>query len=73
MHENFCAQLMTALHRSGSAWRALEAYQRLRGSLVEELGIEPSSRLRRLHQSILAADPALDLEVHRQVPSSAAG
>ncbi|MFE7128042.1 BTAD domain-containing putative transcriptional regulator [Streptomyces sp. NPDC057617] len=62
MHENFCAQLMTALHRSGSAWRALEAYQRLRTTLIGELGLEPSPRLRRLHHRILTADPELDLE-----------
>ncbi|MEV8594622.1 AfsR/SARP family transcriptional regulator [Streptomyces sp. NPDC052012] len=61
MHENFCAQLMTALHRSGSAWRALEAYQRLRTTLIEELGLEPSPRLQRLHQGVLNADPDLDL------------
>ncbi|WP_156724683.1 AfsR/SARP family transcriptional regulator [Streptomyces apocyni] len=61
MHENFCAQLMTALHRSGSAWRALEAFQRLRGSLVDELGLEPSPRLQQLHQAVLSADPGLDL------------
>ncbi|MFE5210990.1 BTAD domain-containing putative transcriptional regulator [Streptomyces sp. NPDC056600] len=63
MHENFCAQLMTALHRAGGAWRALEAYQRLRGALVDELGLEPSARLKRLHQAVLSADPALDLPV----------
>ncbi|MEV6264945.1 AfsR/SARP family transcriptional regulator [Streptomyces sp. NPDC051784] len=63
MHENFCAQLMTALHRSGGAWRALEAYQRLRVTLVAELGLEPSARLQRLHQAVLSADPALDLPV----------
>ncbi|MEU1215020.1 AfsR/SARP family transcriptional regulator [Streptomyces sp. NPDC005790] len=63
MHENFCAQLMTALHRSGGAWRALEAYQRLRLTLVDELGLEPSARLQRLHQAVLSADPALDLPV----------
>ncbi|MFE9908424.1 AfsR/SARP family transcriptional regulator [Streptomyces clavifer] len=63
MHENFCAQLMTALHRAGGAWRALEAYQRLRGTLVDELGLEPSARLQRLHQAVLSADPALDLQV----------
>ncbi|MFH9263235.1 MULTISPECIES: AfsR/SARP family transcriptional regulator [unclassified Streptomyces] len=63
MHENFCAQLMIALHRSGAAWRALEAYQKLRDTLVEELGLEPSPRLRRLHQSVLSADPALDAGV----------
>ncbi|MFE3519539.1 BTAD domain-containing putative transcriptional regulator [Streptomyces sp. NPDC059166] len=63
MHENFCAQLMTALHRSGGASRALEAYQRLRMTLVDELGLEPSARLQRLHQAVLSADPALDLPV----------
>ncbi|MEU7061135.1 AfsR/SARP family transcriptional regulator [Streptomyces sp. NPDC046197] len=63
MHENFCAQLMTALHRAGAAWRALDAYQRLRETLIEELGLEPSPRLQRLHQAVLSADPALELSV----------
>ncbi|MER0443336.1 AfsR/SARP family transcriptional regulator [Streptomyces sp. Edi4] len=63
MHENFCAQLMTALHRSNNAWRALEAYQRLRTALVDELGMEPSPRLQRLQQSVLNADPTLDFQV----------
>ncbi|MFD5232822.1 BTAD domain-containing putative transcriptional regulator [Streptomyces qaidamensis] len=63
MHENFCAQLMIALHRSGAAWRALEAYQLLRNTLVKELGLEPSPRLRRLHQAVLTADPELDAGV----------
>ncbi|MFI5807643.1 BTAD domain-containing putative transcriptional regulator [Streptomyces sp. NPDC051561] len=62
MHESFCSQLMTALHRSGSAWRALEEYQRLRDTLVDELGLEPSARIQRLHQAILNADPNLDLD-----------
>ncbi|GAB3967394.1 AfsR/SARP family transcriptional regulator [Streptomyces sparsus] len=61
MHENFCAQLMVAMHRSGAAWRALEAYQRLRGTLVDELGLEPSPRLQQLHHAVLSSDPALDL------------
>ncbi|WP_354643029.1 AfsR/SARP family transcriptional regulator [Kitasatospora camelliae] len=61
MHETFCAQLMLATHRSGGAWRALEAYQRLRGTLVDELGLEPSPRLQRLHRAVLCGDPALDL------------
>nr|AKT74263.1 TxnRg2 [Streptomyces bottropensis] len=63
MHENFCALLMLAAYRSGNAWRALQAFQQLRATLVEELGLEPSPRLQRLHQSVLAGDPALDLEV----------
>ncbi|MBO1413062.1 AfsR/SARP family transcriptional regulator [Streptomyces sp. FH025] len=61
MHENLCAQLMTALYRAGHTGRALESFQRLRHVLVSELGVEPSARLRRLQQAILAGDPALDL------------
>ncbi|KAF4407926.1 MULTISPECIES: AfsR/SARP family transcriptional regulator [Streptomyces] len=61
MHENFCAQLMLAMHRAGGAWRALEAYQRLRGTLVEELGMEPSPKLQKLHHAVLSGDPNLDL------------
>lgn len=56
MHEGFCAQLMLALHRSDGSWRALEAYQRLRGALVRELGLEPSSALQHLHQAVLSGD-----------------
>ncbi|MBZ4016063.1 AfsR/SARP family transcriptional regulator [Streptomyces purpurogeneiscleroticus] len=60
LHENFCAQLMTALHRAGNSWRALEAYQRLRHSLARELGVEPSVRAQRVRQSLLAGeDPAV--------------
>ncbi|MEU2981132.1 AfsR/SARP family transcriptional regulator [Streptomyces hirsutus] len=57
LHEGFCGQLMRALHRTGGSWRALEAYQRLRGSLVRELGLEPSGPLRELHQAVLSGDP----------------
>ncbi|MGW6913946.1 AfsR/SARP family transcriptional regulator [Kitasatospora sp. NPDC054939] len=60
MNENLCAQLMTALYRSGHTARALESFQRLRRVLISELGLEPAPRLRRLHQAILAGDPALD-------------
>jgi DNA-binding SARP family transcriptional activator len=62
MHERFCAQLMLALHRSGGSWRALEAYQRLRGALTTELGLEPSVSLRRLHHAVLSGDTVLDLQ-----------
>lgn len=60
LHESFCAQLMTALARSEGAWRALEAFSRLRQSLVDELGLEPSPRLRRIQQAILNGDTDLD-------------
>ncbi|GAA3615400.1 AfsR/SARP family transcriptional regulator [Streptomyces chitinivorans] len=64
MHENFCAQLMVALHRSGNSWRALEAYQRLRNTLIEELGMKPSPKLQRLHHAVLSGDPQLDATAH---------
>ncbi|MGH3867726.1 MAG: hypothetical protein ACRDQ4_16645 [Pseudonocardiaceae bacterium] len=32
--------------------------------LNEELGLEPSPRLRSFHQAILAADPVLDARAH---------
>ncbi|MDQ0757413.1 AfsR/SARP family transcriptional regulator [Streptomyces canus] len=52
-HENLHAQFMLALHRSGRRGEALDVYQRLRGTLIRGLGLEPSERLRRLQRSIL--------------------
>jgi DNA-binding SARP family transcriptional activator len=58
LHERFHADLMTALHRSGRRYEALEVYRRLRGVLINELGLEPSASVQRLHQSLLNADSA---------------
>jgi DNA-binding SARP family transcriptional activator len=60
MNENFCALLVIALYRSGHVGRALEAFQRMRAVLREELGVEPCPQLQRLQQRILSGDPALD-------------
>ncbi|MFD0267600.1 BTAD domain-containing putative transcriptional regulator [Streptomyces sp. NPDC127106] len=57
MHESLHRQLMIALHHSGRRGEALAAYQRLRMTLVRDLGLEPSPALRRLQQSMLAAGP----------------
>lgn len=54
-HESLHAQFMLALHRSGRRGEALDVYQRLRATLVRDLGLEPSAELRRLQQSILTA------------------
>ncbi|MEV5103712.1 BTAD domain-containing putative transcriptional regulator [Streptomyces massasporeus] len=56
-HENLHGQFMLALHRSGRRSEALGVYQRLRTALVRELGLEPSSGLRRMQRSILMAGP----------------
>ncbi|MFC8827326.1 BTAD domain-containing putative transcriptional regulator [Streptomyces sp. NPDC057137] len=57
MHETLHGQFMLALHRSGRRTEALETYQRLRRSLIRELGLEPSAGLRRLQLSLLMAGP----------------
>lgn len=58
--ENFCAHYMLALYRSDRQWQALQLYRKQRDMFVNQLGVEPSRRLRVLHQAILKADPALD-------------
>jgi DNA-binding SARP family transcriptional activator len=60
LHEGFHAKLMLALHRSGRRYEALDLYRGLRGVLVEELGLEPSPLLNRIHQALLASDPAIE-------------
>ncbi|WP_079058158.1 AfsR/SARP family transcriptional regulator [Streptomyces cellostaticus] len=57
MHESLHGQFMIALHRSGRRGEALSVYQRLHTTLVQELGLEPSPALVRLHRSILTAHP----------------
>ncbi|MFB8351386.1 AfsR/SARP family transcriptional regulator [Streptomyces niveus] len=69
-HENLHAQFMLALHRSGRRGEALDVYHRLRGTLVRDLGLEPSSRLRQLQQSILTAAPETPL-AEQQTPAQA--
>ena len=60
LRERLRAQLMLALYRSGRQADALEAYQRGRRLLVDELGLEPGETLRRLETQILQQDPELD-------------
>lgn len=59
MSENFYAQYMLALCRSGQLWRALEVFQRLRVTMVDQLGVDPSAKMRQLHQAILCGHPAV--------------
>ena len=67
LDEQVHAQLMVALYRSGRQADALSAYQRLRCTLAEELGLVPGPALRELETAILRQDPSLD------VPAPATG
>jgi tetratricopeptide (TPR) repeat protein len=60
-HERLWARLMVALYRSARPTDALQAYQRLRTLLGEELGLAPSPELQRLETAILGQDPDLEL------------
>jgi DNA-binding SARP family transcriptional activator len=61
LRERLRGQLMLALYRSGRQAEALDAYRHARETLVEELGIEPSTELQQLEQAVLRHDQELDL------------
>ena len=61
LQEQFHAQLMLSLYRSGRQADALAAYHDVRRVLADGLGIDPGPELRVLHRRILAADSELQL------------
>jgi DNA-binding SARP family transcriptional activator len=70
LRERLWAQLMRALYRSGRQADALRTYQRARGVLVEQLGIEPGAELRRLETAVLSQSPELELGESRPIWST---
>jgi SARP family transcriptional regulator, regulator of embCAB operon len=54
LNESFCGLLMRAYYHSGHTAQALDAFRQLRAALNHELGVDPSPRLRQIHQSILS-------------------
>lgn len=71
LREQRWATLMVALYRCDRQADALSAYQRAREVLVEELGIEPGPRLRRLEQEVLRQSDSLLVSEDEAVPSVA--
>ncbi|MGV9884611.1 AfsR/SARP family transcriptional regulator [Streptomyces sp. NPDC003006] len=59
LQERFWAQRMLALYCSGRQGEALDCYSTVSALLADELGVDPGAELRRLHQQILTADPAM--------------
>jgi predicted ATPase/DNA-binding SARP family transcriptional activator len=58
--ERWWALMMTAHYRAGNQAAALDAYQRAREALAQQLGLEPGPELRRLERQVL--DHAAELD-----------
>lgn len=64
LREGFTAQLMRALAAGGRTAEALTAYQRLRETLADTLGTDPSPALRTLHTAMLRDGAATPPSAH---------
>jgi DNA-binding SARP family transcriptional activator/tetratricopeptide (TPR) repeat protein len=56
LRERLWAHLVLALWRSGRQADALAAYQDIRRTLADELGVDPGAELQRAHRTVLAGD-----------------
>ncbi len=60
LRERLVELFILSLYRCGRHTEALEAYQRLRGRLGEQLGVEPGPRIATLYAAVLRRSPELD-------------
>jgi DNA-binding SARP family transcriptional activator/tetratricopeptide (TPR) repeat protein len=68
--EVFWGQLMLALAQSGQQAQALAAYQEVRALLADELGVDPGSELRAVHQQVLSGSVRVRGPIPRQLPTA---
>jgi len=66
--ERLWAQLITAYYVTERQSDALNAYQRLKANLAENLGIDPGPTVRSLHERILRQEP---LDIHETAQTTA--
>ena len=59
LRERLWRHLVVALYRAGRQADALDAYQRARITLIEQVGVEPGADLQHVHGLVLARDPSL--------------
>ncbi|MBA8953065.1 putative ATPase/DNA-binding SARP family transcriptional activator [Actinomadura namibiensis] len=59
LRERLAVLGMRALHASGRQFEALALFERVRRTLAEELGVDPSEELRRAHLTVVRGEPGL--------------
>ncbi|WP_052684319.1 AfsR/SARP family transcriptional regulator [Lentzea aerocolonigenes] len=73
LRERFWAQRMVALYRSGRQAEALESYREITALLSDELGVDPSPELSRLHLALLNGEAPGPRKALCQLPPDTAG
>ncbi len=57
LRESLAVRLVSALYAAGRQADALAAFERCRHALAEQLGVDPTPELRRVHAAVLAQEP----------------